>query len=93
MKHKEITHTTRVLEALIRADDFRTTRQLKALTGGDYNQIGAALSHLKKHRAADCLTCEGELWWFATPESDDRSRHVDERVLESVPRRTRRKRQ
>lgn len=95
MRRKEITATTRVLEALVRADDFCTARQLQQELALDCNHVSAALHHLRKYKAVDCLEGEigggyGTLWWFATPERDCRSRVVHERTPEPRPRKPRR---
>lgn len=89
-KMKQPTATTLVLEALIRADDFRTSRQLQAELQLDTNHVSAALCHLAKHKAVEFVEADSSLWWFATPETDTRSRVVDERAPEDRPRKPRR---
>lgn len=79
---KEPTCTTLALSALASADDFVTAAQLTVMTHCTPNQVGAALSHLRSHKAVDCMACAGNLWWFTTPDSDDRSRCVHERKPE-----------
>jgi hypothetical protein len=91
-KHKNVTSTTRVLDALIRADDFRTSRQLQLELSLDVNHISASLYHLRKYCAVDFVEGTDALWWFATPDSDCRQRAVHERAPESVPRRPRKRR-
>lgn len=93
MRHKQTTSTTLVLEALIRADDFHTGRQLKEKLGLDVNHVSAALYHLRKYRAVDFVETEKTLWWFATPADDLRSRVVYERAPEIKPRTPRRRRE
>lgn len=90
-RFKETTSTTRVMEALIRADDFRTGRQLQEELGLDCSHVSAALYHFRKYHAADCIEQPDALWWFATPEDDRRCRVVEERTPESRPRRPRRR--
>lgn len=92
-KLKELTCTTRVLEALRARDDFTPSRLLVALTGCSLNQVSASCVHLRKHRAIDCVVePDGVAWWFPLPEaSDNRAYHRDERTPESRPRRPRRK--
>lgn len=76
------TWTSRVTEFLTKADDFATVGQIMAGTGANLNQTTAALHHLKNRHAVDCVASEGQLWWFATPGTDDRARVVEQRVPE-----------
>ena len=76
------TWTYLVEQALKEADDFMSLAQLVEKTGAAYNQATAALSHLRKRRAVDSLESGGALWWFATPNTDNRSKTVEERVPE-----------
>ena len=71
-----------VSQAMVEYDDFMTAYDLIAATGGTINQVSAALSHLRKCKAADCLAVEGQLFWFDTSGSDTRLKTVDERVPE-----------
>lgn len=88
-KLKEITATTAVLEALQRADDFRTVSHLQVATGQSMNRVRAALHHLHKYRVVECMASDGRLWWYATPENDQRTLVVDERTPEAKPRKQR----
>lgn len=88
-RNTETTATFLVLDALKRADDFRTVAQLQSETGKSYNRVQAALHHLRVHKAVDFVEAERKLWWFATPTSDTRSRTVDERFMEDKPRKSR----
>lgn len=83
---KETTATSLVLGALVRADDFRTGRQLVEETGQSPARVSAALYSLLKHKAVELVEAPDNLWWFATPESDTRVRVVEERTPESAPR-------
>lgn len=89
-RHKEPTSTGIVYRALCAADDFRTLRQLIRECGLSCNRVSAALHHLRARRAVDVMDVEGQLWWFATPDTDNRSSTVDERTPETHPRRPRR---
>lgn len=91
-KHKEPTAVSLVGEALRRADDFLTAQQLRIATGVCANRVSAALHHLQKHKAADATRLDGCLYWYATPETDDRCRTVNERTPETKPRKTRKRR-
>lgn len=91
-RNTETTATFLVLDALKRADDFRTGRQLMDETRLSTNRVSAALYHLLKYKAVEFIESERKLWWFATPTSDTRSKTVDERVMESKPRKVRRSR-
>ena len=74
------------------ADDFVSTEMIRAATAYDFNRIGATLCHFKKHKAAECLSSGDQLWWYLTPETDTRVKHVDERVPEEKGTRNRRRR-
>jgi hypothetical protein len=88
-KHKVPTATSRVLEALVAADDFMTGRQLQAATALDCNHVSAALHSLRNHKAVQAMNVDGTLWWFATPEDDTRIRVLHERTPEARPRKPR----
>lgn len=91
MKRKEPTWTSLVLELLEARDDFLTYEAIRAATGGSRDQISAACIHLRRRRAIDCIVePDGVAWWFATPETDNRSTHVDFRAPEAKPRKRRR---
>lgn len=92
MRRKETTTTHLVLDALVRADDFRTQSQLCAEIGRDCNHISAALCHLRKFKAVEAIAVDGTLFWFATPDDDTRMRKLVERTPESKPRRPRKRR-
>lgn len=83
------TCTTLVLEALRRADDFMTLAMIRESTGLDTCHASASLHHLRKHKAIECMESDGQLWWYATPDTDDRSRSLDERTPENKPRKPR----
>ena len=87
---KRPTWTSLILEALTKADDFMTAQQLCVATGANINQVSAALHHLRKRHAVDCLASDNQLFWFATPEGDDRERVVEERRPEEPGTRRRR---
>ena len=91
-KFKDPTSTSLVERALRECDDFRTMAQLRDLLKLDTNHTSAALSHLKKYGAADCMEVDGTLWWYATPDSDRRIRTVEERCPETGPRKPRKPR-
>lgn len=86
------TWTSLTLAALVRADDFRTAAQLRVEIGASSTQLSAALIHLRRRKAVDFVEAGDALWWFATPETDDRSCKRDERTPESRPRRPRKPR-
>jgi len=90
-KDAQPSKTSLVLKALEAADDFVTAAQLvKTMAAiANPNQISAALHHLKNRHAVDCMESDGSLWWYTTPDLDDRTKTVDERVVEENPRRRR----
>jgi hypothetical protein len=74
------TWTSLVEEALRTADDFLGAPELVARTGGNTNQISAALHGLLRYRAVDCVSdAAGRLFWFATPQTDTRTKRCDVR--------------
>lgn len=87
---KQPTCVSRVEQAMVEADDFVKLRGLMTATKLTLNQVSASLSHLHKYRAVDCLESPDGLWWFLTPDTDRRSKKVEERRPEDKPRRTRR---
>lgn len=89
-RNKQPTWTSLALELLMKRDDFLTTQQVAAEIGAEYNQASAALHHLRQRHAVDILIDKGIGYWFATPDGDDRSFHLDERTPENKPRRPRR---
>jgi len=89
MKRKRTTFTTIVFEALTRADDFRTGRQLQAELKMDTNHVSACLYSLKKYNAVNCVEQPDALWWYATPKSDTRLFSVEEKSEELKPRKPR----
>lgn len=78
---------------LLEANDFVASTELQKKTGGSQNQTNAALHHLQQHKAAEAVVgANGRLFWFATPESDTRTKQVEQRTPEDRPRRARRSR-
>lgn len=89
---KQPTYVFRVEEFLRLRDDFVRTRDVVEALKVSYNPVNAALFHLKKHRTVDAIEVEGTLWWMYTPESDTRTKHVEERTPEDHPRKVRKSR-
>lgn len=91
---KRPTHTHLVLEALTHwSQDFASVHDIMAATGSQYNQVTAALFHLRKRHAVDVvIEADGKAWWFATPGSDDRTKTIEERTPEERPRNRRKSR-
>lgn len=89
---KEVTATFKVFEALKAADDLMTVRQLVERTGEPVNRVSAALHMLKIHKAVDIVEAPDTLWWFATPDTDDRSKTLEMRTPEKGPRKPRKPR-
>lgn len=88
-KLKQETYTSRVMEALRKCDDFMTAQQLAEKLN---HNIHNALRELNLYGAVDWVEQGGKLWWFALPpESDTRSRVIEERTPETGPRRPKRR--
>jgi hypothetical protein len=84
--NKEPTSTSIVLAELTGADDFRNVKQLKEHTRLCSNRVTAALHHLHKRKCVDFISDANGVWWYATPECDDRTRTVEQRTPETRPR-------
>lgn len=75
-----------VLDYLVKLDDFAPPKMIRAGTRLPPNRLRPAIAHLHKHRAIDCIIVNGdELWFFATPGDDDRSR-IMETTLNGITR-------
>jgi len=74
---------------MLTLDDFRTAKQLKEATLLSTNQVSASLHELRKYKAVDCLAENGQLWWYATPDTDQRQHTVDMRQEELKSRKKR----
>lgn len=77
LRPKRVSYTCQVFEALKQADDFRTLWQLSTGLSLSTCRVSAALHHLYKRKAVSCLSENGQLYWYATPEDDDRSMTYD----------------
>lgn len=75
------TWTRLTVDTLSVMDDMLTAQQLCELTGGSINQISAALHHLQKVEAVECVEGNGKLWWFLTGK-DRRTFTTDARIPE-----------
>jgi hypothetical protein len=89
---KEATKVSLVEKALAKADDFLTIEMVIAQCHGAVTreQASCSLHHLKKYRAADVMAAEGGLWWYSTPSTDTRTKHLDQRTPEERKRKPRR---
>jgi len=93
-RHKEETTTTRVLRVLREADEFMTVDQLIAATRRTRNQVWAAVIHLRDRHAIGVIAQQERsatisYWYVLPPEQDARTKTVEERALESRPRKRR----
>lgn len=90
---KQPTFTILVQRALERADDFVTIKQLRAVAPElTHNRATASLAHLRKRHVVGVMVEDGVTYWYATPETDDRSRVTEEKKREDVPRKPRARR-
>ncbi|MGD9674535.1 MAG: hypothetical protein AB7U98_13765 [Candidatus Nitrosocosmicus sp.] len=82
-KNQEPTLISRIEEALAKADDFMTSKMIAAATGIHSSRVRSILNSMRiYYKAFDCIEQDKALWWFATPETDTRTKHVDLRVPE-----------
>lgn len=73
MKDKRPTDVSVVLAYLTKLDDFASKMMIREATSLPDNRVRPALAHLKKHYAIDCMIVnQNELWFYATPGTDDR---------------------
>lgn len=76
---KRPTDVSVVLDYLVKLDDFANKAMILEATKLPYDRLRPALAHLMKHHAIDCLIVnKNELWFFATPGDDDRTRVASE---------------
>jgi len=89
---KEPTKVSLVEKTLKAADDFLTIGMVIARCHGAVTreQASASLHHLKHHKAADVMAAEGGLWWYHTPSTDTRTKHLEQRTPEERKRKPRR---
>lgn len=87
---KRRTTTSAVVDHMQRADDFLTVRELMQLTGDNLHRVTAALAWLKRAKAVDSIKSDGRLYWYSTPETDQRTRVLEE-VVDGFVHRNRRK--
>lgn len=75
------TCTSKVLRVLVAADDFRTGAQLcEELPEEPRTRVSAALCHLFGRKAINYIESDNTLWWYPTPETDNRREIQSERV-------------
>ena len=62
-----------VLAYLVELDDFASRKMIEQATGIKSSRVRPALAHLQKHLCIDAVIVnQRELWFYATPASDDR---------------------
>jgi Fe2+ or Zn2+ uptake regulation protein len=88
-KIKTTTTTTLVLDALRRADDFLTAKQLCERTARSTGQVAAALHWLRKAHAIDSIASDDTLYWYARPREDDTRSSVRDEITADVIKRPR----
>ena len=75
------TTTSRIEQALRESDDFLRPKDLRGrLPDVGLHELHVCLAWLKRCKAADIIASQGETFWFSTPETDTRSRHIAEKV-------------
>ena len=72
-RHQRPTCVGVVLQCLVTRDDFMRKSDIVQATGLAADQVGASLHDLQRYKAADCVVAHDELWWFATPATDQRT--------------------
>lgn len=90
---RQTTTTCLVEEALRGYDDFLSIAMLSLYTRRSYNQISAALFHLREHRVVDVVVNpDGTGWWYALPQEDDNRLYTIPETAVGVTKPKRRKR-
>lgn len=86
--HKEPTTVSLVYAVLFNSGDFRTAQQLVEETRQSPNRVSAALFSLFHYKAVAAMPVpvpgfsRPALYWYATPDTDTRSRTVEMRAPE-----------
>lgn len=70
---------------MIDKNDFVRAKEIAQHFKLTINQVCTSLNQLRIFKAVNSIDQDG-LWWYATPETDTRTREVIERVPESKPR-------
>jgi hypothetical protein len=85
----ETSYTKKVFDFLCAHDDFIRMKDIAAATGLDTRQLRQTLPWLRKCKAIDSVESGGVLYWYATPDTDQRMRTIDEHRREDEPRNAR----
>jgi len=75
-----------VLNCLIAVDDFVSTAEVRQITGLTSKATFVSLQYLQQRKAVITVEANGVVYWGATPNDDDRIRHIDEKRKEDEPR-------
>lgn len=86
MKHTRDTDTFKVETVLLEADDFVRLDAIAAKSGLPRNKARCALTHLRYHKAVDSIESSGALYWFLTPDTDNRTSKRTNRKVEEIKR-------
>ena len=90
MKHKELTCTFAIEEALRNSNDFLRASDLVRITHCSVHQVTTTLHQFKLSHVADTISDGNGLWWYALDKVlDTRHSKIEERTPESKPRRPR----
>jgi len=84
--------TSKVMSVLKQYDDFLDVSSITVLTGLKKQNVLSSLWWLQKIKAVESVNSGGVPFWFATPDTDMRSRTIDERKKEDEPRKAKRSR-
>jgi len=88
----ETSYTKRITDALAAADDFVPLSGLVDITRLPATKLRGALHWLKKSKAINSLDSDGRLYWYLTPDADQRLRVIEEHRREDEKRTTRKRR-
>lgn len=74
MKRTHPTYSSQVLEVLIAADDALRCREVAERLALSTRLISGVLHTLYRYHAVDVIEGQDDLWWYATPADDVRTR-------------------
>ncbi len=88
----ETSYTKKVFDFLCTHDDFIRMKDIATATKLELRQLRQTLPWLRKCKAIDSVESGGELFWYATPDTDTRRYRIDEHRREDEPRHARKAR-
>ena len=85
MRRTHPTYASQVLEVLVAADDALRCREIAARLSLSSRLVSGVLHTLYRYHAVDVIEGQDDLWWYATPADDTRTRVAREVAEYSKP--------